>query len=222
MQDAGGRGNAAPFFHLEVRHMYSPAHFTETDPQVIAAVLTDHPLATLVAQTDAGLVANHIPLMRDGADVIGHVALANDLHRDLPDGRAVLAIFGAGEAYVSPNWYPSKAATHRAVPTWNYRVVHVHGVLTWAREAAQKRRVVHRLTAMMEGRVNGARGWRMGDAPADYMAGMIDSIVAFRIAITRVQAKSKLSQNRTAEDRAGVVQGLGQGPVVDAMAQDLE
>jgi transcriptional regulator len=206
--------------------MYSPAHFTETDPAVIDAVLSAHPLATLVAQTGAGLVANHIPLLHEGDALIGHVALANDLHRDLPDGAPVLAIFGAGDAYVSPNWYPSKAATHRAVPTWNYRVVHVHGTLDWLRDVAAKRRVVHRLTAMMEGRVNGAQGWRMGDAPADYMAGMIDNIVAFRIAITRVQAKSKLSQNRTAEDRAGVVRGLGQmtgaGAVAAAMDAGLD
>jgi transcriptional regulator len=188
--------------------MYSPAHFTETDPQVIDCVLSDYPLATLVAQTGAGLAANHIPLLRDGADLVGHVALANDLHRDLADGSAVLAIFGAGDAYVSPNWYPSKAATHRAVPTWNYRVVHVHGRLTWSHATRDKRRAVHLLTAMMERRVNGPEGWRMGDAPADYLAGMLDAIVAFRITIDRVQAKSKLSQNRDAPDRAGVAAAL--------------
>lgn len=198
--------------------MYTPAHFAETDPAVIEGVIADHPLATLIAQTGAGLVANHIPLLRDGAALIGHVALANDLHRDLADGSPVLAVFGAMEAYVSPNWYPSKAETHRAVPTWNYRVVHVHGRITWSHAARDKRRAVHLLTAMMERRVNGAQGWKMGDAPADYIAGMIDAIVAFRIETDGVQAKSKLSQNRTGEDRAGVVQGLGPGRVAQAMA----
>lgn len=191
--------------------MYSPAHFTETDPAVIDGVIADHPLATLIAQTGAGLVANHIPLLRDGDTLIGHVALANDLHCDLPDNSAVLAVFGGMEAYVSPNWYPSKAETHRAVPTWNYRVVHVHGRIAWSHAARDKRRAVHLLTAMMEGRVNGAQGWKMGDAPADYMVGMIDAIVAFRVEIDRMQAKSKLSQNRSNADRAGVVQGLGAG-----------
>ena len=199
--------------------MYTPDHFAETDPATIAAVIDGHPLATLVAQTDQGLVANHIPLMRDGADLIGHVALANDLHRLLPEPAPVLAVFGAGEAYVSPNWYPSKAETHRAVPTWNYRVVHVHGTLAFSHLERDKRRTVHRLTRMMEGRVNGAQGWQMGDAPADYMAGMLARIVAFRITVTRVLAKSKLSQNRTAQDRAGVVQGLGgRGAVAGWMA----
>lgn len=202
--------------------MYSPAPFTETDPSVIAAVLADHPLATLVAHTAAGLVANHIPLLRDGDGLVGHVALANDLHRDLPGGSPVLAIFGAGDAYVSPNWYPSKAATHRAVPTWNYRVVHVHGALTWSHAPRDKRRAVHLLTSAMEGRVNGAQGWKMGDAPADYLAAMLDNIVAFHLTMDQVQAKSKLSQNRTDADRNGVVQGLRQGPVAAAMAQDLD
>jgi transcriptional regulator len=198
--------------------MYTPAHFAETDPAVIAGVIDAHPLAVLVAQTGAGLVANHIPLLRDGADLVGHVALANDLHRDLPEGAPVLAVFGAGDAYVSPNWYPSKAATHRAVPTWNYRVVHVQGTIGWSHAERDKRRAVHLLTAAMEGRVNGAEGWKMGDAPADYMQGMLANIVAFRIAVTRTLAKSKLSQNRDAADRAGVVQGLGgQGAVAGAM-----
>jgi transcriptional regulator len=198
--------------------MYTPAHFAETDPAVVAGVIADHPLAVLVAQTEGGLVANHIPLLRDGEGLVGHVALANDLHRQLHDGSPVLAIFGAGDAYVSPNWYPSKAGTHRAVPTWNYRVVHVHGRLTWSHAGRDKRRAVHLLTTAMEGRVNGAQGWKMGDAPADYLAGMLDSIVAFNLTMDRVLAKSKLSQNRTAEDRAGVAQGLGTGAVATAMA----
>jgi len=188
--------------------MYTPAHFAETDPQVIAAVIAENPLAVLVAQTSAGLVANHIPLLRDGDGLVGHVALANDLHRNLPDGSPVLAIFGDAQFYVSPNWYPSKAETHRAVPTWNYRAVHVHGRLTWSHATRDKRRAVHLLTSAMESRVNGAQGWRMGDAPADYMAGMLDAIVAFRLTMDRTLAKSKLNQNRSPEDRSGVARGL--------------
>jgi transcriptional regulator len=188
--------------------MYTPAHFAETDPAVIAEVIDAHPLATLVAQTEAGLLANHIPLLRDGGDLVGHVALANDLHRLHAADSPVLAVFGAGDAYVSPNWYPSKAQTHRAVPTWNYRVVHVHGTIRWSHAEPDKRRAVHLLTRMMETRTNGDAGWRMGDAPADYMSGMLAAIVAFRVTITRTLAKSKLGQNRTAPDRAGVARAL--------------
>lgn len=199
--------------------MYTPAPFAETDPATLAAVIDAHPLAVLVAQGPAGLVANHIPLLRDGSDLVGHVALANDLHRDLAPGAPVLAVFGAGDAYVSPNWYPSKAATHRAVPTWNYRVVHAHGTIAFSHAEADKRRAVHLLTRAMEGRVNGARGWRMGDAPPDYKATMLAGIVAFRIRVARLDGKSKLSQNRDAPDRSGAAEGIAAqgGAAVAAM-----
>lgn len=200
--------------------MYTPAHFALDDPAEIARLLAAFPLATLVAQTARGLVANHLPLLQQGDDLIGHVAFANDLHRDVPEGAPVLAIFTAGESYVSPNWYPSKAQTHKAVPTWNYRAVHVHARIHWQHEARDKRRAVSLLTAFHERAVNGAQGWRMGDAPPDYMADMIDRIVAFHLAITRVEAKVKLNQNRAPDDIAGVAEALqarGQDDLAQAM-----
>lgn len=203
--------------------MYIPAHFSQSDAGVIRQLIDANPLAALVAMGPAGLVANHLPLLRDGDGLIGHVALANDLHRDLPEGAPVLAIFRAGDAYVSPNWYPSKAETHQAVPTWNYRVVHVHATLHWLHETRDKRRIVNLLTTQHERAVNGAEGWRMGDAPADYLAGMLDKIVAFRLSITRIEAKDKLSQNRSAADVASVaaaLQARGQGAIAAAMRGD--
>lgn len=189
--------------------MYNPAHFTLSDPDEIARLMAAFPLAALVAQTPGGLVANHLPLLRQGEALIGHVALANDLHRDLAEGAPVLAIFTAGDAYVSPNWYPSKAQTHRAVPTWNYRAVHVHGTLHWSHAARDKRRAVSLLTTHHERAVNGDAGWRMGDAPPDFLDDKLAQIVAFRLAITRIEAKAKLNQNRSAEDVAAVAHALG-------------
>jgi len=203
--------------------MYNPAHFTETDRAEIDRLMQAHPLATLVTQTAQGLDANHLPLLRDGEGLLGHVARANPLHEELPDGAAVLAIFRAAEGYVSPNWYPSKAETHQAVPTWNYRVVHVHATLHWSHETRDKRRIVNLLTTQHERAVHGAEGWRMGDAPADYLAGMLDKIVAFRLSITRIEAKDKLSQNRSAADVASVaaaLQARGQGAIAAAMRGD--
>ena len=192
--------------------MYNPAHFTETDKAQIEALMAAHPLAALVAMTAQGLDANHLPLLRDGAGLLGHVALANPLHEQIPDGAPVLAIFRAGQGYVSPNWYPSKAETHKAVPTWNYQVVHVHGRLTWSHAEKDKRRAVALLTAHHEKAVNGAAAWKMGDAPADFLADLLGKIVAFRIEVDRIEAKSKLNQNRSAADIASVAEGLaGQG-----------
>lgn len=180
--------------------MYTPSHFAESDSAEIERLLLAHPLAALVATTRAGLVANHIPLLRDGADFIGHVALANDLHRDYTAASPVLAMFTAPDGYVSPNWYPSKAETHQAVPTWNYQAIHVHGVLEFTQENVQKRRILNLLTRHFEGRTNGDTAWRMGDAPQAFLQTMLDTIVAFRLRVTRIEAKSKLSQNRARPD----------------------
>lgn len=192
--------------------MYNPAHFTETDQAQIEALMHDNPLAALVAMTGEGLDANHLPLLRDGKGFLGHVALANPMHEQVADGAPVLAIFRAGQGYVSPNWYPSKAETHKAVPTWNYQVVHVHGRISWSHAEKDKRRAVALLTARHEKAVNGAQAWKMGDAPADFLADLLGKIVAFRIEVDRIEGKSKLNQNRSAADVAGVAEGLeGQG-----------
>jgi transcriptional regulator len=202
--------------------MYVPPHFEEIEPARIRAVIDTAPLACIVAQTEAGLIANHIPLLAapDGT-LIGHVALANDMHRLLSEGHAVLAIFRGEDAYVSPNFYPSKPEHHRHVPTWNYEVVHVHGTITFQHDDHAKRAAVALLTRTQERRANGHNAWRMADAPADYMKQMLDGIVALRIAVTRTIAKSKLSQNRERRDYLGTIAGLdatGHG----AMARIME
>ena len=202
--------------------MYLPPHFAETRPEAIAATLAGAPLACIVTQTDAGLVANHIPVLSapDGT-LIGHVALANDMHRLIAPGQEVLAIFRADDAYVSPRFYPSKAEHHRHVPTWNYEVVHIHGTMTFQHDDHAKRAAVALLTRQHERRLNGADAWRMTDAPADYMETMLAAIVAFRLTPTRILAKAKLSQNREARDRAGAAAGLRESGH-EAMAARME
>lgn len=189
--------------------MYLPAHFEETDAAEVAALMAAFPLACLVAETPEGLVANHLPLLvgPDGA-LIGHVALANDVHRLVAEGQEVMAVFRGEEAYVSPNLYPSKAVHHRHVPTWNYQAVHVHGPIAFRHDEKAKRAAVGLLTREHERRLNGDAAWRMADAPADYLTGMLANIVAFRIEVRRVIAKAKLSQNREPADFAGVVESL--------------
>ena len=188
--------------------MYTPAHFAEADPDEIECLISAFPLAAVVADTPGGLCANHLPLLLSGDRLTGHVALANAMHEEVPDGAPVLAIFRGADAYVSPNWYPSKAETHRAVPTWNYQVVHVHGHIRWLREAAAKRRIVSLLTSRFEKPLNGEGAWKMGDAPADYLEDMISKIVALEISILRIEAKSKLNQNHPEANRQAVAQEL--------------
>lgn len=189
--------------------LYIPPHFEEADPEEIARLLDTAPLACVVAQTPEGLIANHLPLLPtpDGG-LIGHVALANDMHRLVTEGQEVLAIFRGEEAYVSPNYYPSKTEHHRHVPTWNYQVVHAYGTIRFQHDTPSKRAAVGLLTRLHERRLNGDKAWRMADAPADYMEQMLGAIVAIRIECQRMLAKSKLSQNRDLRDRQGAVEGL--------------
>lgn len=201
--------------------MYLPEHFNEVSPEAVASLIAGAPLAAVVAETREGLIANHIPLIaaRDGA-LVGHVALANDMHRLLDDGQEVMAIFRGVDGYITPNSYPSKAEHHRAVPTWNYQVAHVYGAIHFQHDERSKRTVLGLLTHEQERRVSGDKAWRMSDAPGDYLADMLGKIVALRIDVIRTIAKSKLSQNRDQRDFGGAVAALrerGETGLADAM-----
>ena len=191
--------------------MYLPAHFEQSDPQAIADAIAQNPLATLVTRDGDDLVADHLPLLLEGspaagARLIGHVAIANDVWRRAGEGARVLAVFQGPHAYVSPNWYPSKREHHRVVPTYNYVTVQINGTLHASQDPAVKRRAVEALTARMES--TQPAPWKVADAPPDYLETMLAAIVAIELRIDRVQAKWKVSQNRSADDRAGVAQAL--------------
>ena len=201
--------------------MYIPPHFEEADPEHIAGLIAAAPLATIVAHTADGLVANHIPLIAAPGALIGHVARANDMHRLLAEGQEVLAIFLGEQGYVSPNYYPSKAEHHRHVPTWNYEVVHMRGRIWFQHGEQAKRAAVGLLTRQHERRLHGAAGWRMADAPPDYLQEMLAHIVALRIEVGQVLAKSKLSQNRAPRDLEGAIAGL-RGAGQEALAARMQ
>ena len=191
--------------------MYTPPHFQLTDTQAVLRLLREHPLGVLVTHGPEGLDANHIPFEYDPAHgplgtLTGHVARANPLWQQCRDGADVLVVFRGVEGYISPNWYPSKLATHRQVPTWNYEVVHVHGRLTVRDDERFVRGVVARLTRAHE--ATQPQPWKMGDAPPDYLDAMLRAIVGIEIAVTRLEGKAKLSQNKEARDRAGAAAAL--------------
>jgi len=207
--------------------MYIPSHFATTQPDALHRLLRAHPLGILVTHTPAGLDANHIPFEFDPArgalgTLSGHVARANPVWQQSADGAEVLVIFRSVEGYISPNWYPSKHETHRHVPTWNYDVLHAHGNLTVRDDASFVRGVVARLTRTHEAQE--PRPWKMGDAPPDYIDAMLQCIVGIEIAITRLEGKAKLSQNRELRDREGAIASLrqrGGDELADAMEQTL-
>ncbi len=190
--------------------MYLPAHFEETRPERLRALLRENPLATWVVQADGGLQVNHIPFMLDAdrgphGTLVGHVARANPVWRSL--GPSV-AVFQGPQAYISPSWYPSKREHGKVVPTWNYAVVHAHGTPRAIEAPDEVLAIVTRLTQTHE--AGSAVPWAVSDAPADYIEQMLKAIVGVEIAVERWVGKWKASQNRGVPDRLGTVAGLRQ------------
>jgi transcriptional regulator len=190
--------------------MYIPKSFAAPSAAAMHTLMRAHPLGALVTLAQAGLVANHIPmqLLADAGPhgvLRAHVARANPLVRDLQAADA-LVIFQGPQAYVSPLWYPSKQLTGKAVPTWNYMVVHAHGPLRIVEEAQWLRAQLEALTATHE--AGKAQPWSMDDAPQDYIATMMNAIVGIEIPIARLEGKWKLSQNQPPPNRDGVIAGL--------------
>ena len=204
--------------------MYRPTHFEENRPPVLHGLIAAHPLGQLVTQGPQGLDANPLPFELDaGAGPLGtlraHVARANPVWQTAADAE-VLVIFQAADGYISPNWYPSKPEHHRHVPTWNYAVVHAHGVLRVREDERFLRGLVGRLTREHERRAQQERPWTMADAPPDYIQGLLKAIVGIEIEVTRLIGKFKLSQNREVRDRLGAADGVAaQGQ--DALAQAM-
>ncbi len=195
--------------------MYLPGHFEETRLDELHRFVDEHPFGALVVHGPNGLDANHLPFLLEPAAgaygrLLAHVARANPLWREAKDGDEALVIFRAEDAYVSPNWYPSKHEAHRQVPTWNYRVVHVHGRLAIRDDERFVRGVVARLTRVHEARTGSATPWRMGDAPADYLDRMLGAIVGIEVEITAIVGKWKLGQNKDERDRLGAAQALSE------------
>lgn len=192
--------------------MYTPRSFELTDLSSQHAVIHNYPLGTLVVQGNDGLCATHLPFLLDATShplglLQAHVAKSNAEFSSLLDETPILAIFQGPHAYISPSWYPTKVSTGgKAVPTWNYVSVHVHGTLSIKSGPEWLLAHLEQQTSRYEqGRPD---PWSINDAPADYMKTMLDHIVGLEITITRIEAKEKLSQNRPGIDQQGVIQGL--------------
>ncbi|MCH7370239.1 FMN-binding negative transcriptional regulator [Aeromonas sp. MR16] len=203
--------------------MYLPSHFAAADPEALHQIVRAHPLGALVTHGEQGLDANHLPFEFDAGEgehgvLRAHVARNNPLWQVVTDGQEVLVIFKAADAYVSPNWYPSKQTHHQQVPTWNYAVVHVHGRIRVRDDARFVRRLLASLTRVHEAAES--KPWKMADAPRDYLEAMVAAVVGIEVEITRLVGKFKLSQNKEGEDRQGAIDALqerGHGVLAEAM-----
>lgn len=191
--------------------MYIPAHFSETRPEQLHQIIRAHPLGMLVTHGETGLDADHIPFELNPStgqygSLLAHVARANTVWQRCPTGTAVMVVFRGEQAYISPNWYPSKQETHRQVPTWNYEVVHAHGTIIVHDDAKLVRGLVGRLTRTHEAAE--PKPWKMSDSAPDFIDAMLEKIVGIEITITSLVGKRKLSQNREARDRLAAADTL--------------
>jgi len=191
--------------------MYLPPLFEETRIEVLAGLIREHPLATLVTQNASGLVANHIPMEFDPAPapfgvLRAHVARANPVWRETRADSEVMVIFQGPSTYVTPAWYATKKETGKVVPTWNYAIVQVRGTARVIDDAAWLKAQVEALTGEHE--KPRAEQWAVSDVPESYIASQLKGIIGERLEILGMQGKWKVSQNRNAEDRKGVVDGL--------------
>lgn len=205
--------------------VYLPAHFVEHDPDTVYGVIEAHPLGMLITTGSTGITANPIPMVLDRGwsehgRLLLHVARNNPVWHDHdPDGEA-LVVFQAVDRYITPNWYPSKQATHEAVPTWNYAMVQVRGPLIVHDDERWVRGQAGKLTKMME--ADQPVPWKMADAPREYTETMLANIVGIEIPIRSIVGKFKTSQNRTDADAAGAAAGLrARGTDADLAMADL-
>jgi transcriptional regulator len=191
--------------------LYVPPLFKEDRIDVLHAAIRQSGIATLVTLTADGLIASHVPMLLNPepapyGTLLGHVARPNPQARGAVAGVQALAIFQGPDAYVTPSWYATKHENGKVVPTWNYVAIHAYGPIEFFDAPDRLRAIVTRLTERQE--AGRAEPWAVSDAPADYIDGMLKGIVGFALPIARLEGKWKMSQNRPAQDRAGVIAGL--------------
>ena len=190
--------------------MYIPEHFRERDAEAIVAFMRRQSFATLLSRCDGALIASHLPLLwrpdpEPWGTLVGHMARANPQWQSFADREEALAIFQGPHAYISPSWY----ATAPAVPTWDYVAVHAYGAPRLIEDSAELRAIVSETVRTFEAGFDAP--WRMEDLPEEFVERMLRAVVGFEIPLSRVEAKAKLSQNRSEADRRGVIATLESG-----------
>ena len=200
--------------------MYIPRANREDRLSVLHKLMVDQPFASLNTVGSSGLFASHIPMVleQNGANGLlrGHISRANRQWQDYSSSIEALAIFSGPQHYITPSWYPEKQETGKVVPTWNYVVVHAYGHLKVIEDGEWLMTHLKNLTSIHE--ADSSVPWKIGDAPADYIASQVKGIVGLEMAIERLEGKWKVSQNRSEQDRSGVAKGLAELNTTESLA----
>lgn len=198
--------------------MNTPKKFEQKDQAHLHDIMINYAFASLITHSESGLEVNHIPFFLDNSHakgvLKGHIAKANPLWKTLKDKSEVLVVFNGPNCYISPNYYPTKKETGRAVPTWNYVAVHVKGILEYRFYDTFKLDMLDNLTLQHE--ADQATPWSIKDAPEQYIQRMLDAIVGLEIKITSITGQWKVSQNQPQMNKQGVIDGLSQQASHDA------
>jgi transcriptional regulator len=207
--------------------MYQPPHHAETRVEVMHALIRAHPLGLLVSNGTDGPIANPLPFLLD-ADVgphgrlRAHLSKANQQWRQVaerPD-EPVLVVFQGVNTYITPSWYATKRETGKVVPTWNYAIVQARGRARIVDDRDWLAGQINELTGTHE--ADRDQPWHVADAPEPFIEAQIKGIIGIEIDIASLEGKWKVSQNRPAADRAGVVEGLGELPGKPGAAEMAE
>ncbi len=203
--------------------MYIPSHFRPEDVAAVHESMTRTGFVSLVTNTASGLIATQAPVLFDATVgehgiLRGHIARGNLQWKAALVEQEALAIFVGPNGYVSPQWYAAKREHGRVVPTWNYVSVHAYGKVRFSEDRELLLRIVAQLTEKHEAKSE--LPWKVSDAPAEYIEGLLKAIVAFEMPITRMEASWKLNQNRSEADRRGAMEGLKERG--EAVAEEME
>src|SRR6218665_2060742 len=175
-------------------HMYLPKHYEETDVNVLHALIRAHPLGVWVTHANGELCVNHIPFLVDQSRgehgiLLGHVARSNDVYKLFAEPVNCVVIFQGSEGYITPSWYPSKHASGKVVPTWNYAVVHVHGQPRAIEDRDWLLEHVNHLTDTCE--AGQLHPWKVSDAPSEYIERQISRIVGIKFRLRNSSENGK-------------------------------
>lgn len=199
--------------------MHCPTLFREERLDILHALITAHPLATLITAGRTGLLANLIPFSLHAGGTYGivraHLARGNKQLEALREGAEALVVFQGPECYVTPSWYPSKAEHGKVVPTWNFAMVQVRGKPQVIDDATWVRAQIDEMTRHHESKRE--HPWQVSDAPDEFIAAQLNAIVGIEIPVGAIEGKWKVSQNRLPADRQGVIDGLRTEQVCPAM-----